>query len=108
MGAGSNPDHARAVGPQKIAVIATTSNPTTYFVAYNSLEAGVRSFVDAKRSPTSRYAVAWRYVLAADPEGYAYALGMRGYYTADPKIYAAAMRRGFETWLRDAPAFPEA
>lgn len=98
-------DHAKAVGPGKVSLIATAANAATLFVAHGSLEDGMRAFVEMKRDPRSRYSGAWRYVLAGDPEGYAYLLGQRGYYTASPAVYAAAMRRKFDAWLKNAPAF---
>lgn len=92
-------DHAKAVGPSKVSLIATPANPTTFFRAYPSLEAGMRSFVEMKRNPASRYAGAWAFVLAGDPEGFARELGRKGYYTASPDAYARAMRAKFDAWM---------
>lgn len=92
-------DHAKAVGVGKVSLIATKANPTTFFRAYPSLEAGMRSFVTMKRDPSSRYAGAWAFVLAGDPEGYARELGRKGYYTASPDAYARAMKAKFTAWM---------
>lgn len=100
-------DHAIAVGPGKVSVVATEDNPASWFRAFASLEDGMVSFIDAKRSPASRYASAWRYVEAGDPDGYARELGRRGYYTASPDAYARAMRGKWHAWMA-ADAFERA
>lgn len=96
--------HQVAVGKGKVSMIAEPSNPATWFRAFPSLEAGMQFYVEKKRKPGYRYSSAWKYVLAGDPDAFAYELGRKGYYTADPKVYAAAMRRKFDVWMRDTPS----
>lgn len=92
-------DHAKAVGPNKVSMVATSAHQATWFRAYDSLAAGMIAFVDFKRNPQSRYAGAWRYVENGDPTGYAYELGDKGYYTASKDVYAAAMVKKFTAWM---------
>lgn len=96
------PEHVHAVPAGKVAIRATTANPGTWFVAYPSLEDGVKAFLDYKRSPTSRYHAAWAYVLTGDPQGFARTLGRLGYFTASADVYARAMRAKFDAWMRSA------
>ena len=92
-------DHAAAVGPGKVSMIATPGNAATWFKAYASLAIGMHFFIDAKKKASSRYASAWPFVVAGDPEGYARELGAKGYYTASPDVYAKAMRKKFDAWM---------
>jgi hypothetical protein len=99
-------DHAKAVGPGKVSLIATKSNAATWFRAYPSLDAGMSAFVKGKRpvegdSPERqpRYASAWRFIEAGDPDGYARELGRKGYYTADPNVYAASLVKRHAAWM---------
>lgn len=92
-------DHAKAVGPTKVSLIASPNNSATWFRAYASLAVGMHFFVEGKRKPSGRYASAWAFVVAGDPEGYGRELGAKGYYTASPDAYAAAMRRKFDAWM---------
>lgn len=100
-------DHAKAVGPGKVSMLATTAHAATWFRAYPSLLSGMDAFVELKRDPRSRYARAWFYVESGDPKGYAYALGDKGYYTASKDVYAAAMKRKYDAWMA-SEAFREA
>ncbi len=93
-------DHAKAVGPRKVSMIASPQNSATWFRAYPSLEIGMARFVDMKRNPQGRYFSSWAHVLLGDPEGYARVLGAKGYYTADPNVYAASMRKKFDAWMK--------
>ncbi len=101
-----SPDHARAVGPLKLSVLATKGNPATWFKSYASLEEGMRAFVDAKRRPGGRYSSAWQFVLAGNPEEYGRELGRKGYYTASQDAYARSMRAKFTQWEQSS-AFDE-
>lgn len=94
-----SPDHAKAVGPGKVSMIATPGNAATWFKSYPSLAIGMHFFVEGKRKPSGRYASAWPFVVAGDPEGYARELGKKGYYTASPDVYAKAMRKKFDAWM---------
>ena len=94
-----SPDHAHAVGPGKVSVIATGANPSTWFRAYPSLSAGMSEFVEMKRRVGGRYSGAWAFVEAGDPDGYARELGKLGYYTASPDAYAKAMVNRFAEWM---------
>lgn len=100
-------DHAKAVGPGKVSMVATSAHQATWFRAYPSLLVGMDAFVEFKRNPQSRYAKAWFYVEAGDPKGYAYELGRKGYYTASPDVYAAAMMKKYAAWMA-SEAFREA
>lgn len=100
-------DHAKAVGPGKVSMVATSAHSATWFRAYPNLAVGMDAFVRMKRDPSSRYAGSWRFVEAGDPNGYARELGAKGYYTASPDVYAAAMMRKFAVWMA-AKAFDEA
>jgi hypothetical protein len=100
-------DHAIAVGPGEVSMVATGANSAAWFRAYPSLLSGMDAFVAMKRDPSSRYARAWFYVEAGDPKGYAYELGRKGYYTASPDAYAASMMRKFNEWMR-SEAFRDA
>lgn len=110
-------DHAAAVGPSKVSLIATEANSTTHFRAYPNLAAGMLAFVNAKRNPASRWAAAWAFIVAGDPDGYARELGAykirqgdkspTQYYTASPNAYAAAMKAKFAKWMA-ADAFERA
>ena len=102
-----SPDHAKAVGPGKVSMLATSAHQATWFRAYPSLLIGMDAFVAMKRDPSSRYAKAWFYAEAGDPKGYAYELGRKGYYTASPDVYAAAMVKKFGAWMA-SEAFGEA
>jgi hypothetical protein len=95
-------DHAKAVGPGKVSMIASPKNSATWFRAYESLEQGMAKFVAAKQSKSSRYHSAWAFVLAGDPEGYGRELGRKGYYTASPDVYARSMRAKFNAWMNSA------
>lgn len=92
-------DHARAVGPTKVSLVASPENAATHFKAYASLAVGMHFFVEGKRKPSGRYASAWAFVVAGDPEGYGRELGAKGYYTASPDAYARAMRKKFDAWM---------
>ncbi len=92
-------DHATAVGPTKVSLIASPKNSATWFRAYDSLEHGMSKFIAAKQSKSSRYFSAWAFVLAGDPEGYGRELGRKGYYTASPDAYAKSMRAKFSKWM---------
>lgn len=110
-------DHAKAVGPNKLSLIASRANPATWFRAYSSLATGMAIFIASKKPVASspenltprqpRYAPAWPYVLGGDPEGYARKIGALGYYTASPDVYARVMRGKFDLWMKD-DAFDEA
>lgn len=100
-------DHAAAVGPGRVSIVATRENPASWFRAYGSLEEGMRAFVESKRNAKSRYAPAWAHVERGDPDGYARTLGRLGYYTASPDVYARAMRAKHAAWMA-SPAFDEA
>lgn len=100
-------DHAKAVGLGKVSMIATSAHSATWFRAYPSLDVGMAAFVKMKRDPQSRYAGAWAFVEAGDPNGYARELGAKGYYTASPDVYAAAMTRKFDAWM-SSDAFDDA
>lgn len=102
-----NPDHARAVGPGKISIIATPENPASWFRSYPDLTTGMSVFVAAKRNPTSRYASAWPFLVAGDCDGYARELGRRGYYTASPDAYSRAMLAHHREWMAST-AYDEA
>lgn len=92
-------DHAKAVGPGKVSLIATPANITTWFRAYPDAATGMRAFVDMKRSPKSRYASAWAFAEAGDCDGFARELGRKGYYTADPDAYSRAMLAHHARWM---------
>lgn len=100
-------DHARAVGPRKVSLVATAANPTTFFRAFDTLDLGMASFLAAKQNPKSRYASAWPFIVRGDPDGYARELGRKGYYTADPNVYARSLRAKWSAWMA-APAFDQA
>jgi hypothetical protein len=108
-------DHAIAVGPSKVSLIASANNPTTFFRAYDNLEEGMSAFVSRKADQrknargqyVNRYATAWPFVLAGDCDGYARELGRRGYYTASPDAYSRAMLRKHAAWML-SDAFDEA
>jgi hypothetical protein len=109
-----SPDHARAVGPAKVSMVATSAHSATWFRAYPDFTAGMVAFVRGKQpDPTKpanqqpRYSGAWASVLAADCDGYARYLGARGYYTADPGAYSRAMLRKHAAWMA-SDAFEEA
>lgn len=95
----TNPDHAKAVGPGRVAVIALPSNPASWFRSYPSLAVGMAHFVAGKRKASSRYASAWPFVLSGDCNAYARELGRKGYYTASPDAYAAAMLTKHRAWM---------
>lgn len=73
------------------------SDPGSWFQAFTSLDDGMSSFIQRKQ--TGRYAGAWPYVLAGDPEGYARALREKGYYTAPLADYMRSMRVHFNAWM---------
>lgn len=100
-------DHARAVGPGKVSIIALPNNPAAWFRAYPSLSAGARVYVDTKRNPGGRYSSAWAYALAGDCDGYARELGRKGYYTASADAYARTMLAHHAEWMR-ATGYEEA
>jgi hypothetical protein len=68
--------------------------PGAWFQAFDSLDDGMRYFIEKKR--TGRYADAWKDVERGDPEAYARTLKRRGYYTAPVETYTASMRRYFD------------
>lgn len=96
--------HQMAVGKGKVSMIAEPHNPATWFRAYPSLEKGMLEYVEKKRKPGYRYSSAWKYVVEGDPEGFARELGRKGYYTASPDVYAKAMRKKFDVWMKDIPS----
>jgi hypothetical protein len=105
----TNPNHAKAVGPGKVSVVATKANPASWFAAYPSLDAGMAAYLKKKREGFN--ANTWPFVLAGDPEGYAIKLGegpdnKRGtwddYYTADPKVYVASMKAKHAKWMAES------
>lgn len=98
-------DHAAAVGPSKVSLIATKINPTTWFRAYPDRATGMKSFVAMKQA--GRYASAWAFVVAGDCDGYARELGRKGYYTASPDKYSEAMQVHQKEWMA-ADAFEDA
>lgn len=98
-------DHARAVGPKKLSLIATPNNAATWFRSYPNLDAAMVAFVSMKR--TGRYASAWTFVDAGDPDGFAREIGRLGYYSASPDSYAAAMVKKHAAWMT-ATAWDEA
>jgi hypothetical protein len=99
-------DHAKAVGaPTKQSVIFTSAHPMSWFRDYPSLDIGMRTFVESKRS--GRYATAWDYLLRGDAEGYARELGRLKYYTASPDAYAASMKAKHQVWMQSR-AYDEA
>lgn len=100
-------DHAKAVGPGKVSIIALPSNPASWFRAYPSLDVGMRVFIDGKRKPGYRYSSAWAYALAGDCDGYARELGAKGYYTASPDAYSRSMLVHHREWMASS-AFGEA
>lgn len=107
-------DHAKAVGPGKVSIIALANNPAAWFRAYPSLSIGMRVYVKGKQpDPTlrpekqPRYSSAWAFALAGDCDGYARELGRKGYYTASPDVYARAMLAHHAEWMR-ATGYEEA
>lgn len=93
-------DHAIAVGPTKVSMIASPNNSATWFRAYPSLAVGMEKYLGQKRNPGGRYYSAWQYVLAGNPEEYGRELGRKGYYTASQDAYAKSMRRKFDAWMK--------
>ncbi|MCW5834509.1 MAG: SH3 domain-containing protein [Labilithrix sp.] len=100
-------DHAIAVGPGKVSIIATQSNPASWFRAYPDLGTGARVYVTSKQPDPNlppekqpRYASAWPFVVAGDCDGYARELGRKGYYTASPDAYSRAMLAHHAEWMR--------
>lgn len=91
--------HQKAVGPGKVAIAATDDNPATWFRAYETLDEGMRAFLNLKKNPESRYHAAWAFVLDGDATAYARTLGRLGYYTASPDIYAANMSAKWSAWM---------
>ena len=100
-------DRAKAVGPNKVHLVATKNHSATWFRAYPGLGEGMAAFVEGKRKPGQRYSSAWAFVLAGDCDGYARELGRKGYYTASPDAYSKAMLRKHAAWMA-SPAFDEA
>lgn len=90
-------DHASAVGPRKLSLVATKNNAATWFRAYPTLDVGMVAFVSFKR--TGRYASAWTFVTAGDANGFAREIGRLGYYSASPDAYARAMLGKHAAWM---------
>jgi len=104
----SNPGHQKAVAPKTAIICApgkAKDNPACYFNTYPDLDTAMASFINSKR--TGRYADAWQHIENGDVDGYARALGAKGYYTANPDKYSAAMQKHYQRWLND-PAFEKA
>lgn len=80
-----SPDHAKAVGPGKVSVIATNGNPATWFRAFDTLEAGMLAYVQFLNKP--RWLPAWEAAMIGDYAGFSKKLHAGGYYTASEEVY---------------------
>ncbi len=82
-------------------------DPSCRFMAYPSLEAGVRSWL---RDLYTRWTLAWTAACKGDPEGFAQGLHDQKppYYTAPPAQYVAGMRWYFNQFMKSItlPADP--
>lgn len=101
----TNPDHIRAVGAGKVAVVLSADNPGCWFRAYVNLEVAMRSHLELLAK--QRYASAWPHVIAGDPTAFARELHEKGYFTASAEAYAAAMWPHFDAFVH-ATAYEEA
>lgn len=79
-------------------------HPACRFRAYDSLDAGC---VDYLRTLYRRFAVAWDFVLAGDPRGFAFALKKAGYFTADVNQYATALASLYSEFARITEETPK-
>lgn len=94
--ADSNPDHAKAVGPGKVSIVASSTNPAAWFRAFSSLDEGMEEHV---KFLINRYPKAWEAVLAGDPAAFSKALKARGYYTASESAYTSALLVHFKAFM---------
>jgi len=92
-------DHAIAVGPGKVSLIATKGNKATWFKAFESLEDGMDFFMESKF--IGKFASAFTHVSFANPELFGRKLGELKYYTASPDVYARSMRKKYDAWMKD-------
>lgn len=94
-----SPDHAKAVGKDKVSVIFPPPQPESRFRAFKSLDDGM---ADHLKTLARRFAPAWMWVIAGDYRQFAIALKHRGYYTASADAYSAGMRRPYEEAMASA------
>lgn len=78
-------------------------DPACRFVAYPSMTDGVRAYFTLLRR---RFAAAWPYVEASDPDGFVRALKREHYFTADVDVYANAVRSLYREFLQVLPPDP--
>jgi hypothetical protein len=86
-------------------VVLPDGHPGRRFRAYASLDAGMAEHLDFLRN--KRYAPSWPLVVTGDPDAFARALKVQGYYTASADDYARIMVAAHKEWMRSA-AFDEA
>lgn len=80
-----SPDHAIAVGPGKVSIIASTSNPATWFRAFPTLDVGMTAYVNFLSG--NRWKKAWEAAIAGTVAQFSKQLGAAGYYTASEAVY---------------------
>jgi hypothetical protein len=95
-----NPDHAKAVGPGKVSVVATSSNPASWFRAYPSLEDGMRAHAAFLQS--GHWHAAWDAVVDGDPGRFAHELKIAGYYTASELTYTTQLNAYFHAFMQSS------
>lgn len=94
------PDHQKAAGKGRKAVVFTKDNPASWFRVYPDLETAMRNFVAMKQA--GRYASAWPCIIAGDCDAFAEELRRKGYFTASAKSYADLLRVKHAAWMKSS------
>ncbi len=90
-------DHAKAVGPGMVSVMATANNSATWFRAFESLNDGMSAHVSFLSS--TRWLPAWQAVLSGDLVLFSKRLKAAGYYSASEASYTKQLHEHFVEYM---------